>query len=502
MRIMLIQPCSNRMSNGKDPKTFLMPLGLMYLAGTLRANGFNEIKILDCMMLGFNTEKVWKKDYIQYGLSKEEIKAQIKQYNPDVVATSCMCSLRKYQCYEVCEIAKEVNSDIITVVGGNHITCFPEEALKHESIEFAILGEGEEPFLKLVQTFTLFEGVRILDEGKLNKIDGIAYKMGGDFDPITKKIVNQKYVIKPQKHWEKDIDKIPFPAHDLIDLDMYHNLWKKEGYQVYEAKKFTMSVMARGCPNECFHCCHNVLFPGYRARSAQNLFEEVKWCYSLGIREIQYHEYNGMVNWSIVEEFCHLMIDSGIAKDFRWGWPIGIWLKVLTKEKLKLMRKAGMDYLCLAIESYDQAKLSKVMKGKDVDLKHTLNVIKWGRDFGYQLHAFFMLGLEGQTKQDIEKTIEFSKTLDLDSVSFFIAQPLPRTKMWTWVKENNLFYDDFDTFHLRYGKSNHQVGNLSREELEAYRHRGRKEFVESRIKAGRKAMKGKRGTDYLEKRCC
>ena len=68
-----------------------------------------------------------------------------------------------------------------------------------------------------------------------------------------------------------------------------------------------------------------------------------KWCHSLGIREIQYHEYNGIVVWKIVEEFCNLMIDSGLNKKMRWGWPIGIWLKVLTRDKLKLMREAGMD---------------------------------------------------------------------------------------------------------------------------------------------------------------
>lgn len=470
----------------------------MYIAGTLKKHKY-EVKILDCMAEGYHNESEFRKDYIRYGLSPSEIKKRIKEFNPDIVAISAMCSLRKYQCYEIAKLTKEVNSEIITVVGGCHVTCFPEEALKRKYVDYAILGEGEEPFLKLVQCFDTKKewGITMLQMEKFPK-EGIAYKSFHGACPDD----SYDIIVKPQKTWKKNIDKIPFPAHDLIDLDMYHNLWKKEGYQVYEAKKFTMSVMARGCINACHHCPHNVLFPGYRTRSAKNLFKEVKWCYSMGIREIQYHEYNGLVNWSIVEEFCHLMINSGIAKDFRWGWPIGVWLKVLTREKLKLMRKAGMDYLCLAIESHDQAKLDNVMKGKDVDLKHTLNVIKWGREFGYQLHAFFMLGLEGQTKLDIEKTIEFSKTLDLDSVSFFIAQPLPGTPFWDYCTKNKLFYDDFDTFHLRYGKSNHKVTGLTAKELEHYRHRARKEFIESRVKQGRKRMEGKRGSDYLERRCC
>lgn len=495
MKILLFQPASNYMKNKKEGVPFLPPLGLMYIASTLREAGYTNVKIVDVLAQGYYNRTTFKKDYIRYGLSPEDIKKIIEKEKPTIVASSAMCSLRKYHALEVCKLAKEVNPDIVTVLGGNPVTVFPKKYLRHKYVDYAILGEGEEPFLKLI---------KMLDnKGKLEDINGIAYK-----EKVALCANNLKwsynYIIKPQKHWEKDIDKIPFPAHDLIDLDMYHKLWKETGYQVYEARKFSMSVMARGCPNKCFHCCHDVLFPGYRARSAKNLFEEVKWCYSLGIREIMYMEYNGLVNWKIVEEFCHLMINSGLSKDFRWGWPIGIWLKVLTREKLKLMREAGMDYLCLAIEGYDEQQLDEVMPGKEVDLKHTLNVIKWGREFGYQLHAFFMLGLEGQTKLDIEKTIEFSKTLDLDSASFFIAQPLPGTPMFKHIKDNNLFIDGFDTFMLRYGKCNHKIKNISPQEVEAYRHRARKEFVESRVKLGRKRMPGKRGKDYLmvQGKCC
>ena len=492
LRILLVQPASNIMKNRKEGKPALMPLGLMYIAGTLQTNGFNKIKIMDVLSEGYYNETEFKKDYLRYGLSPEQIKAKIKRFKPDIVGVSIMASIRKYHGYEVCNLAKEVNKNIITVVGGNHVTCFPQEALDEKNVNFAVLGEGEKPFLELVQHLERAKNPKLnkikLEKGKIN---GLAF------------IDNEgKRQIRPQIYWEKDIDHLPFPAHNLINFKLYHNIWKKEGYQVYEARRFTMSMMARGCCNSCKHCCHNVIFPGYRARSAENLFNEVKMCYELyGIREIQYHEYNGLVIWDIVKKFCELMIESGLNKKVRWGWPIGIWLKVVTREKLKLMREAGMDYLCLAIESYDQKKLDEVMPGKDVDLKHTLNVIKWGREFGYQLHAFFMLGIEGQSKKDIEKTIEFCSSLDLDSSSFFIAQPLPGTEFWDYCEKNNLFYDGFDTFHLRYGKSNNKVTGITAKELEHYRHIAREEFVKTRVKAGRVAMKGKRKTEYLERKC-
>jgi len=483
MRILLVQPASNIMKNRKEGKPALQPLGLAYIASTLLSNGYTDVKILDVLTEGFFNETPFKEDFIRYGLSPEEIKKRITHFNPDIVGVSCICSLRKYQTYEICELAKEVNPKIVTVVGGNHMTCFPEEALNERYVDFAVMGEGEEPFLQLVKYC----------DGKRENLDfdGIAYKKG------------EQLVVKPQTYWRKDIDNIPFPAHHLLALDKHLEIWKKSGYHYYEAKKFTSMVMARGCPNRCEHCPHDVLFPGYRPRSAKNIFEEVKKVYEeLGVEEIQFHEYNGLVIWSIVEEFCNLMIKSGLNKKIRWGWPIGIWIKALTYEKLKLMKEAGMDYADLAIESGNQNLLSKLMRGKDVDLNHTLEVIKWCRELGYYIGCFFMLGLEGQDKEDIEKTIEFSSKLDVDSISYFIAQPLPGTPLWAHCEEKNLFVPGFDTFHIRYGKANMKIKGLTSAELEEYRHKARGDFLAYWKEHGRKEYDGPRGKNFLQRRGC
>jgi len=299
------------------------------------------------------------------------------------------------------------------------------------------------------------------------------------------------------------MDNMPFPAHHLLPLDKHLEIWNKEGYHYYPARKFTSMVMSRGCPNKCEHCPHSVVFPGYRPRSAKNIFEEVKMVHEqLGVIEIQFHEYNGIVIWSIVEEFCKLMIESGLNKKVSWGWPIGIWLKALNYDRLKLMRESGMFYVDLAIESSNQKILDNLMKGKDVDLSHTMNVIKWSRELGYYINCFFMLGLEGQTKKDIEDTITFSSKLDVDTIAYFIAQPLPGTPFWDHCVKKKLFNDDFETFHLRYGKSNIKVEGITSEELEHYRHKAREDFVNYWKKHGRKPYAGKRGNDFLLKRGC
>jgi radical SAM superfamily enzyme YgiQ (UPF0313 family) len=221
---------------------------------------------------------------------------------------------------------------------------------------------------------------------------------------------------------------------------------------------------------------------------------------TLGVTECQFHEYNGIVVWSIVEEFCKLMIESGLNKKVQWGWPIGIWLKALNYDRLKLMKEAGMFYVDLAIESSNQKILNNIMKGKDVDLAHTMNVIKWCRELGYYINCFFMLGLEGQTKKDIEATIEFSSKLDVDTIAYFIAQPLPGTPFWNHCVEKKLFINGFDKFHLRYGKSNIKIEGITSQELESYRHKARQDFVNYWKENGRKPYEGVRGNNFLEKR--
>jgi radical SAM superfamily enzyme YgiQ (UPF0313 family) len=110
-----------------------------------------------------------------------------------------------------------------------------------------------------------------------------------------------------------------------------------------------------------------------------------------------------------------------------------------------------------------------------------------------------MIGLEGQTKKDIEETIDFAKTLNVDTVTFFIAQPLPGTKFWEHCQEQHLFIEGFDTFHLRYGKSNIKIEGITPEELENYRKIGKQTFIDYWKKQGRVSKTGRVGNTYLLK---
>ena len=484
MRILLVQPASNIMATKTESKPALMPMGLAYIASTLLANNYKDVKILDVLTEGYYHEESFKEDYIRYGLSPKDIKAYIKDYRPDIVGISCICSLRKYQSHEICKLAKEVDPNITVVVGGNHHTCFPKETLEDKNIDFICIGEGEQMFLNLVRW----------KDGKLsfNKLKSIAYRE------------NDKIIVNNERYREENLDNISFPAHHLLNLDKYLEIWRNEGYHYYEGEKFIMTTFARGCPNKCIHCCKNTIFPGYRYRSGKNIADEFEYVYNeFGVTEIQAHEYNSCVVKKQIEELCYELIKRKLNKVMRWGWPIGIWVKPLTYDFLALMREAGMFYVDLAIEGSSQKLLDKTMPGKDVDLKHTQDVISWANSLNYYINCFFMIGFPNQTRQEVENTIEFAKYLDVDAVTFFIAQALPGTKLWEQALEQKLLPPDYDVFQLRYGKSTMKNKYMTANEIENYRYLGRKTFMDyQKSKNNKEEYDGKRGKNFLQRAVC
>lgn len=425
------------MVNRKESKPALPPLGLGYIAGLLRANGV-DVEIYDMLAEGYYDEHI-KGDYIVYGHGSLHLIEKLKRFKPTHVGVSCMMSLRHYEACSVIRWVKTFDQDIITVIGGCHPSSMPELVLEEcgEYLDYLVIGEGELAMMDIQQ-------------GTVNAEDKIVY---GKSLPV--------------------FDTLPFPAHDLLPLNLYKKIWEETSYHFYEAKKYVIMNTSRGCVNSCEHCPHEIVFgKGWRGRRLKRLIEEVKWVVEeLGVEEIQFHEYNGQVNKKFMKELAIALKPFNI----RWGFPIGVWVKLLDKELLELMYDSGMDYINLAIES-PKSDVLKTMPGKDVDLNYVEQVIKWCREIGYYINGFFMIGYPNQTLEDMWDTVIYSRSLDINTVAIFIAQPLPGTVLWERVK----FIDDFHPFMLRYGKCNTKSDLWTPEQVEHIRHEGRRMFIESK----------------------
>jgi len=450
-KVMLIQPPSNIMANRKENKPALPPYGLVCIAGQLRQAG-HEVEIYDMLTEGYYTEdsRPYDGKYIRYGDNEKKLQERLDSFNPEVVGVSCMASLRHFEACEVINWTKRYAPEILTVMGGIHPTALPDLVWQdcYKSLDYIISGEGELAMLDIVE-----------------QPRGCARVHN---HPLSKALLE------------------PPPAHDLLPLDEYVKIWNAQQYYYYPLKGRTISsITSRGCINRCEHCPHDVIFGrGWRKRRICDIEREAEAAVRLGVVDIQYHEYNGLVERGFIENVALALKRFNI----RWGYPEGVWLQQLDKPLLELLFASGMDYINLAIES-PQDKVISTMPGKDLNIAHAEQVVKWCRDIGYYVNAFFMIGFPDQTIEEMNRTVDYAISLDIDTAVFFIAQPLPGSPSWSKVE----FIDDFHPFMLRYGKCNIKSKLWTAEQVEEVRHEGRKKFLKSRagkVRGGNFVVRG------------
>jgi len=131
-KILLVYPKANYFKD--DVKRCVQPLGLAYLAAVLLEEGY-DVKILDCLVEGY--ENIFENgEFIQAGLSDNDIKTRIYDFNPDIVGVSCVLSTQYKNAIGALALAKAINEDIITLIGGSHPTYSIQQTLGHKEVDF------------------------------------------------------------------------------------------------------------------------------------------------------------------------------------------------------------------------------------------------------------------------------------------------------------------------------------------------------------------------------
>ena len=234
--ILLVNPVFlNQNKAERALNTPYFPLGLLYLAAFLREEGF-DVDIYD------STFKSGIDDFA----------AVLETSRPDVVGISVV-SPNRQQTLQVAKTASQNNAAVI--LGGPDPTRFPEDYLTHPEVDIVVHHEGE---LTLVELLGYLLGSKV--EPELSTIAGIAYRDEG-----------QHIRVNPRRSYILDLDKLPLPARDMIDLDQYLEFWREHnGYA-----SLTVSV-ARGCPYGCEWCQDAVHGPDMRLRSPHSVAAEVK----------------------------------------------------------------------------------------------------------------------------------------------------------------------------------------------------------------------------------
>jgi len=423
MRVCLINPPRIQPKVWGKPNVF-PPISLAYVAAVLEKA--HEVCIIDAPTEGWrNLEEIDGTKY-RVGLSNEEIAARIKQWSPDVVGIEIPFSGWAKTAFGVALATKSFNKKTVTVLSGQHPTARPEACLSNPNVDFVVIGEQEN---------TIFELVGALEQGRqdLKKINGIAF------------IKNGKPVITPSRPVIENLDSLPFPARHLLPMEEYYVAVKENPLRGVIRKPWTIVITSRGCPHKCVFCSNCLVWgKKWRGRSPENVVDELEQVVkTYQVKQIDFADDNMTLDKKRMESICDLIVKRGLR--IEWFTPNGIRADTLDEKLLTKMKKAGCKKIRIAPESGVQRVVDQIIK-KNLDLKSVEQAVILCKKVGIKVGCFFVIGLIGETKADIEETIRFAyklRKLGADSFIFSIATPVYGTELYEQAKRGGFLRDGF-----------------------------------------------------------
>ncbi len=377
------------------------PLGLAYIAAMIEKDF--TVKIFDCAVMGWGL-----KEYAE----------ELKKFSPDVVGITATTPTVGIT-LSVAKLSKEVLPEVKIVAGGPHVTLLAESIMKESPyVDFAIMGEGEYAMRDLV--------LALRDNKPLKDIKGLIYRENGN-------IVNNGRTDLIQ-----NLDALPFPARHLLPMNKYSKF-------IGERKKYITMMSARGCPYNCIFCAKSIFGRIYRERSVKNVIEEIEDAKEkFGIKEVLFYDDSFTFNRRRVVELC----DEMINRKLHIKWNCKTRVNIVDEELLKKMRQAGCYLISYGVESAVQKNLNFLRKG--ITPEQVEKAFKMTKKAGIQVEGYFVIGIPGETVEEIEETIKFAKKIKPDYAQFSILTPLPETDLYTYACENKLMRGDVDWSKFSY----------------------------------------------------
>lgn len=387
MKVLLIHPPDENMVTTNVPSVvdeetgLYPPLGLMYVAAYAEKNTDHKIEILDAQ-----AEEV----------GYDEIEREIEKKKPDIVGIQSM-TFTHIDTILTAKIVKSVDRDIKIVLGGPHVNIYPNETINIPEVDYLVLGEGEVPFTELIQN---------LDDGqKLETVKGLVFK-------DRNRVVNTG-----PRELIQDLDSIPFPARHLTSYKKYYSLLARRS-------PITTMMTSRGCPYKCLFCDRPHLGKRFRARSAENVVDEMEECVDRGIQEILIYDDTFTINRQRVVDICKKISKRGLDI----GWDVRARVNTVDEELLKIMKDAGCERIHYGVEAGTPEILKILRKG--ITLKQVEDAFRWTKDIGITTLAYFIIGSPTETREQILQTLEFAKKLDPDFAHFSVMTPFPATDLY------------------------------------------------------------------------
>ncbi len=382
----------------------LPPLGLAYVGGALEKEGF-QVQILD--------------NY-QLRTTLDFVKQEAKRLNPEIVGITCG-SVTYRRCVEMAKVIKEVCPTCKIVIGGWHASYLPETALENPEIDYAVMGEGEKAMVELATQITKGTSQQVIAQ-----IPGVACRLEGKITKTPPKI-------------NEDVDSIPFPARHLLPMEIYD---RQIGY--LKVQPVDVMNIQRGCPYDCNYCETRKLWGvKCRAFSPQRVIGELEYMIEkFGSKGIYFIDDNFTINKERTLEICRLIKERKL--DLQWACDTRV--DLLSLDLLKEMRAAGCRTIFFGIQSGSPRILQKL--NTHTTPEKIAEAFKMCRKADINIACSFMLGIPGETIDDMKATYKFAKKLGPDWCTFYVFIGCPTSGLYEEILEKGLYdrKDDFLAF--------------------------------------------------------
>jgi anaerobic magnesium-protoporphyrin IX monomethyl ester cyclase len=366
------------------------PLGVLHVATYIQATTSHEVKVIDGRLVAG--------DYANIADLVGELKA-------DIVGITAWTDFW----FSVTRVIEEIKirlPSVFVVVGGPHTLMYPQEVLDTKGIDAIVVGDGEVPMARLLECLEA--------KKPRHDIPGLHFKETGVHAEVA--------------YYETDLTHIPPPDRTLLPISKYTSVLGK-------GQLTTTMITSRGCPYSCVFCKIKKQKP--LQRSAAQVIAEFAEIHRLGIAEVEV--YDDTFTWSHkrVREICLELI----RRNYGIIWAVRDRVSNVREETLDLMRRAGCTRIHYGIESGSNRILKRVKKG--ITVEEAERAVSLARQAGFEILTFFMFGLPGETRADIQATIDLSRKLDADYCQYSITIPYPGTEMYLEGLAGGLLSTDF-----------------------------------------------------------
>ncbi len=396
------------------------PLGICYIAAVLQKEGI-PVSIIDAEAENLDYKQIWKR---------------LEKFGTDIVGIAST-TVAFHRALDLAKKIKASKKDMFIAIGGPHVSALPDMTMKFNCFDVGVVGEGEYTFLDVVKA--------ISEDRGFENIDGLMFRKDGQ-------------VIKnaPRKLIE-NLDELPYPARELLpDQDLYN-----PPPMNYIKKPVLSVITSRGCPNQCTFCDHSVFGHKFRCHSAKRVVDEIKMLIKkYGAKEISVVDDTFTVDKKRVFEFCRLLKKNKI----KIPWNARISENTVNKEMLKEMREAGCWYLEIGIETGSPKVLKDIRKG--TTLERIADIVTYADKLGYRVKGFFIIGHPTDTKESIEQTIKFAKSIPLTDIVTTIFTPFPNTPAYDQAKQHGRILAEQDWTKFNNWEVVFLPGKLTKKQLQ------------------------------------